>query len=98
MSAPPADPGFEVEVPACRQFLAWLRRRVLLLCLLRSAQRGRASGGKATQPKRQQPSSVGGATAATAPATAAAHDGEVLIRVASLPEELWQGPLIFQFL
>jgi hypothetical protein len=134
---PPAAPGFEIEVPACRQFLAWLRRRVLLLCLLRAAQRGRAGGGEAAQPKRLHSSSGDGAAAATAPATAAAggegaggaaaagdgggvgargaaaageedeegggdegaaDDGEVLLRLASLPDELWKGPLIFQFL
>jgi alpha-tubulin suppressor-like RCC1 family protein len=81
---PPGTPAF--DTPLCPRYLAWLRRRTLLLCLLRAGGHG------------GQPSSGGGATAATVPAAAAAGDGEVLLRVASLPEELWQGPLIFQFL
>ena len=98
---PPTKPGFDsaAETRARLQlFFAWVRRRTLLMCLLRATQRSRAGGGDAKHPKHTLPSSGGGATAATAPAVAAAGDGEVLLRVASLPDELWQGPLIFQFL
>ncbi len=95
---PPAEPDFEFGVIARTQFRKWLRRRVLLLCLLRAAQRGRAGGGEAVHLKRLHSSSGDGA-AATAPATASGGGGDTpLIFMALLPEDLWKGPLIFQFL
>ncbi len=83
---PPAEPDFEFGVPARTLLLlrrsAWLRRRLLLLCLLRTAQRGSAGGGEAAPPKRLRSSS----------------GDPLVLQLISLPGDLWQGPLIFQFL
>ena len=60
----------------------WFRRRTLLLCLLAVHAEPRAEGAPPPPP----------------PQAAAAVDDDVLLRVAALPNGLWKGPCIFQYL
>jgi alpha-tubulin suppressor-like RCC1 family protein len=94
---PPNEPGFDstTETRARLQlFSAWVRRRTLLMCLLHATQRSRAGGVDAKHAL--TPLSSGSSGSATA--AAFAGDDEMLLRVAELPEELWQGSLIFRFI
>ena len=110
MGTPPADPGFDLPVTFVwlQRHLAWRRRRTLLTCLL--ARNGELLVG-GTPPLGAAPAATTAATAGTAAdaaaadtatdaaaADAAAPSTDVLLRVASLPVDLWKGPLIFKFL
>jgi hypothetical protein len=69
-----------------RHAVPWRRRRTLLMCFLRqqAARPGRAAG-----------VAVAAAVKITKPLGASC---DMLLRVTALPEELWKGPAIFQFL